>query len=578
MDFRDIKEFLIDTIKYIATAVVVIFVSIYFLDVYKVSANINDFNNEYEDSYWENLEENGFVAYETYKEKYEALKEEVTPKTVIIPGALIAGPQYVAPYEETDSNIEKINSARFNDEVSYIFKVIKTSNPDIENDAAFMAAYENISSKLSKVTRNDYLLSLSKELVLSNDKYNMYFDYLTTQFSLEQKDSEGNVIETWSSNPSVYDKAEGINKKQKSIFTITCVDGNKASTKTPIEYDSFTFSTNENVDKAIEPTYYVNVVNDSNGNPEKVIVYYTLERKGIDATYLPSTISLPRLRELIQRCNQLVKEYKENNNGEYAEDSSGTKITELGFMSEISGINPATGQPFPKETINFYSRVVDTNYKRIQVDKNNNELPLEEQYFELISSPSQTAIGDCYRFFYEWCGYQLDELVIDTGVENQVPTTPKINVALEYKLGENGLEVMVPGNSIKTNANATGDKYLVTSMEILPYFTSLKSDSANKEEGYLVIPDGSGAVMEFNNGKTNYNAYSKRIYTSDLTFTSYTLTADTSDMLLPMYGYVFTGPTDADKRAMVVEALDGAAQVSLYADTANRGQNSFYNI
>ena len=78
-----------------------------------------------------------------------------------------------------------------------------------------MAAYENISSKLSKVTRNDYLLSLSKELVLSNDKYNMYFDYLTTQFSLEQKDSEGNVIETWSSNPSVYDKAEGINKKQK---------------------------------------------------------------------------------------------------------------------------------------------------------------------------------------------------------------------------------------------------------------------------------------------------------------------------------------------------------------------------
>ena len=48
-------------------AVVVIFVSIYFLDVYKVSANINDFNNEYEDSYWENLEENGFVSFQDIK-------------------------------------------------------------------------------------------------------------------------------------------------------------------------------------------------------------------------------------------------------------------------------------------------------------------------------------------------------------------------------------------------------------------------------------------------------------------------------------------------------------------------------
>ena len=560
----------------VVLAVVLMFVSIYFLDVYKVSANINDFNNEYEDSYWENLEENGFTSYEAIKEKYDAKYEKEYGETQIS-SSLKPSATYVPPFKETDDFITKIKSARFETELKYIYKIV-TEDPNFVETEEFVNAYTKISEKLKGVTRLAYLENLSNELVLSNDKYDMYFDYKTTQFTLNQKDENGEVIESWTSNPSTFDESDGINKNQKSIFTITCVDGNKASTKTPIEYDSFTYSTNEDVDKAIEPTYYVNVVKDSEGNPEKVLVYYTLEKKGIDATYLPSTISVPRMRELINRCNQLVKEYKENNNGEYAEDSSGIKITELGFMSEINGINPATGQPFPTETINFYSRAIDTNYERVEVDINNNELPLEQQYFKLKKNLSETSVGDCYRFFYEWCGYKLEELVIDTGVEKQIPTTPKINIALEYKLGENGLEVMVPGNSIKTNTNANGDKYLVTSMKLLPYFTSLKnangSSEANKE-GYLVIPDGSGAIMEFNNGKTNYSAYSKRIYTSDLTFTSYTVTADTSDMLLPMYGYVFTGPTDADKRAMVVEALDGAAQVSLFADTANRGQNSF---
>ena len=53
----------------IILVVVAIFVSIYFLDVYKVSANINDYNNEYEDSYWENLEENGFVHFNVFDEE-----------------------------------------------------------------------------------------------------------------------------------------------------------------------------------------------------------------------------------------------------------------------------------------------------------------------------------------------------------------------------------------------------------------------------------------------------------------------------------------------------------------------------
>ena len=132
---------------------------------------------------------------------------------------------------------------------------------------------------------------------------------------------------------------------------------------------------------------------------------------------------------------------------------------------------------------------------------------------------------------------------------------------------------MIPGNSVKTNKNQNGDSYMVTGITVLPYFTSVKY---NEEQGYMVIPDGSGAIMNFDNGKSNYTAYSKRIYSTDLSFTSYTLTTSTNDLMFPMYAYVFTEETETKKpTAVIVEVTEGAAQVRLSADTSNRAGNSF---
>ena len=427
------------------------------------------YNNEYEDSYWENLEENGFVSYDILKKQSDAEYETEKNKTQIIlmgNNYVIHPDKYQLPYDEGATDIEKIISARFEDDLEYIYKLVSestgfTSTPELEE------AYTLMKEKLDRVTRNDYLNNLRNKLILSNDKYDLYFNFTTTQFVLKEKDENGKVINSWSSTP------ENSDINNKSVFTIACVEDNEDAPETPIEYDSYSNSCLENIDKAISPSFSVNVVKDSNGNAEKIIVYYTLEQKGIDATYIPNKISLPRMRELIERCNKLVAEYKEENNGEYPVDSSGLKITELGFLSEILGTNPATGEPFEFSTIEFYSAVVDTYYKRMEVNTNFEELPLEEQYYELKIT-SDTAIGQCYRFFYEWCGYTVDELVIDTGVEKQIPTTPIINVAIEYKLGENGLEIMVPSNSVKTNQNDNGKYYRVTLINLLPYIVVLE--------------------------------------------------------------------------------------------------------
>ena len=176
------------------------------------------------------------------------------------------------------------------------------------------------------------------------------------------KDEKGKVINSWSSTTKEYD----MNKR--SIFTITCVDGDEDTIQSPIEYDSYLHSCLQESRKSIYPSFSVNVVKNNNGEAEKIIVYYTLKQKAIDRSYIPSKITLSRVRELIERCNNFVAKYKEENNGEYPVDSFGKKITELGFLSEINGINPATGKPFDDDTREFYDLIFSTCFNLIDVN------------------------------------------------------------------------------------------------------------------------------------------------------------------------------------------------------------------
>lgn len=602
--------------------VVVVFVSIYFLDVYKVSSSVRDYHNSYDDSYWTNLEGNGFVSFETISKELESINCNYFKGYDI--NNYKKPDSYIAPYQESDDPFDKLKKCRYQQELELTYQLCIKDNPSLDSDTSFNELYGQLNDTLDNL--NNYTNKVFKQkTVLSNDDYELLLDLETTEFILNQKKSKTDeVIESWRSNPDSKDGESAFKNPQSSLFTITCVDGNKASTKTPIVFNSYAHSTRHYPKSLIDASFYVNEVKDESGNNQKVIVYYQLSSKGLDHTYIPQTITLARLRELFDRCNENVAKYKAEHDGKNPIDTLGNVIDGLVYAPKNNTILP-DGSKISQNTIQFYSKVIDSIYNVVQystitgsdgtvydndtidehklnpdcldtlLDESGNPQVDENGYtikayrtcpicsnvkYEIRSytDMAETSIRNAYFFLYDWCGYDMDQdFLIDTGTEKQEASGPKLTVALEYTLSENGLEVKIPGNSITTNKNKKGDYYMVTSMEVLPYFTSVKS---GKNEGYVVIPDGSGVVMEFDNGKANYSAYSKRIYSSDLAFTSYTLKADTSDLLLPMYGYVFTNENEEDKekyptKAMVVEAQQGAAQVALKADTANRGKNSF---
>ena len=107
------------------------------------------------------------------------------------------------------------------------------------------------------------------------------------------------------------------------------------------------------------------------------------------------------------------------------------------------------------------------------------------------------------------------------GVEVALPLS--FTIALEYRLADDGIEVSVPASMIEENGG--GSLYRI---RLLGYFGAAGAD----EEGYLVVPNGSGSLIYFNNGKSSVENYSQYIYDIDPLAADYTLLENTKKVRL----------------------------------------------
>ncbi len=73
---------------------------------------------------------------------------------------------------------------------------------------------------------------------------------------------------------------------------------------------------------------------------------------------------------------------------------------------------------------------------------------------------------------------------------------------------------------------------VMSKIDLLPYFGA----GSTEDTGYIVVPDGSGAMIDFNNGKNAYTSYSQPVYGRDVTETLLRKETTTQDAHLPMFG------------------------------------------
>ncbi len=134
-------------------------------------------------------------------------------------------------------------------------------------------------------------------------------------------------------------------------------------------------------------------------------------------------------------------------------------------------------------------------------------------------------------------------------------------IPLEYRLDGDSLVVSVPTDHIKEYGGAK-----VYRIQLLRYMGAASS----KEDGYLVVPNGSGSLIRFNNGKTTSAAYSQYIYEIDPMASTYTTTENVNGARLPIFGICRTD------RSLLVEVEEGASTTVITADIS--GKYNDYNF
>ena len=128
--------------------------------------------------------------------------------------------------------------------------------------------------------------------------------------------------------------------------------------------------------------------------------------------------------------------------------------------------------------------------------------------------------------------YTYEELDYDhelTGYVGSDAAPPRFRMAIEYTLSESGLEARLPANGLQFDESV----YQFKTVTLLPYFGA----GSNLFTGYSFIPDGSGALIRFEDFANQSINIASQLYGPDYAY--HEISGQHSEMLrMPVYGIV----------------------------------------
>ena len=133
-------------------------------------------------------------------------------------------------------------------------------------------------------------------------------------------------------------------------------------------------------------------------------------------------------------------------------------------------------------------------------------------------------------------------------------------IGINVTLNNDSIEASIINQSI-----VEPDNVRLASITFLPLFgTAVSMIDDVETEGYIVLPDGSGAVIEFNNGKFYQEPYSKRVYGEDIAILSYKMPEQQQKISIPLFGMV------KEDSAFAAIIINGDTMATINADVSGR--------
>ena len=137
-----------------------------------------------------------------------------------------------------------------------------------------------------------------------------------------------------------------------------------------------------------------------------------------------------------------------------------------------------------------------------------------------------------------------------------------IKIPVIYSLKEDYFEASVDFANVDE-----GDDNRIINLTFLPYFGAAGPD----KNGYLFVPDGCGAVAEFNSGIIPYAAYNKTIYGDDNANLADTSVTQEEQIRFPVFGTVVEG---SGAMMGTITSGDGSAKISVKTNSSKTYYNS----
>jgi len=166
-----------------------------------------------------------------------------------------------------------------------------------------------------------------------------------------------------------------------------------------------------------------------------------------------------------------------------------------------------------------------------------------------------------YENYFAAVGYTYDDYLEDLAL---YPTLsgrekPAFNITLRYSLEGKSLVLDIPFDEIAYRSASP-----IKNLSVMPFMGA----ATYGDEGYLFVPDGSGSLIYFNNGKQNQQFFNSVVYGWDEGLVREAIVLDNRSAF-PVFGIQKNG------NALLCIIENGASYASIRADVS--GRNSSYN-
>ena len=213
----------------------------------------------------------------------------------------------------------------------------------------------------------------------------------------------------------------------------------------------------------------------------------------------------------------------------------------------------------------WYSNPQDWESDSVAANKTNLQSQFHVQFMNVEKEGVIVSYNN-YQHSVKMGHMEIDDKSVPNGVKITYGfPTANVYIPVQYFLTEDGFQAEVITGEIK---GIGSNPYAVLSIDLLPYF-----GAANTEKnGYLFVPDGSGALINYNNGKHYNQPYSEMVYGRNPTVETTEQETVKETISMPVFG----AKTNDHAFFGVIVAGEGCSKISAATSKTDSAYNHVY--